>query len=64
MRRAIFWLGWAILFILPVTFLIQAWILQDLPPIEIWKWAVPLAALLLIYLGRNRDDVFKHHLAH
>lgn len=63
MRRAIFWLGWAILFILPVIFLAQAWIIQDIPPVEMWKWVVPAVALLLVYLGRNRDDVFKHHVA-
>ncbi len=63
MRRAIFWVGWAILFILPVIFAIQIFIAEDLPPVEAWKWVVPAVAVLMIYLGRNRDDVFKHHVA-
>ncbi len=63
MRRALFWLGWAILSILPVIFAIQVYIIEDVPPIEAWKWIVPAVALVLIYLGRNRDDVFKHHIA-
>ncbi len=63
MRRVIFWVGWAILFILPVIFAIQIFIAEDLPPVEAWKWIVPAVAVLMIYLGRNRDDVFKHHVA-
>ncbi len=63
MRRALYWLGWAILFVLPVLFTIEIVTIQDLPHIQIWKWAILAAALLLVYFARNRDDVLKHHVA-
>lgn len=63
MRRAIFWLGWAILIALPVIFTVQVIVSQDLPRVEPWKWLVPFVAVLMIYLARNRDDVLKHHIA-
>ena len=63
MRRAIFWFGWVILLALPVVFAVQIYLTQDLPHVEPWKWLVPLAAIGVIYFARNRDDVFRHHLA-
>jgi hypothetical protein len=62
MRKILFWFGWAVLFALPIAFVVQIWMIQDLPTIEPWKWAVPLAAVMVILLSRNRDDVLKHHL--
>lgn len=62
MRKKLFWLGWIILFALPVIYGIQIIVTQDLPAVEPWKWAVPFAAALLIWLARNRDDVLKHHI--
>jgi hypothetical protein len=62
MRRTLFWLGWAVLFVLPVVYGIQIFITQDLPRVELWKWAVPLVAIVLIYFSRDRDDVLKHHV--
>lgn len=62
MRRAFFWFGWAVLAVLPVIFAVQIYLIQDLPKIEAWKWAVPFAAVILIYFSRNRDDVLKHHV--
>jgi lipid-A-disaccharide synthase-like uncharacterized protein len=63
MRKFLFWSGWAILFVIPVVFAIQIYIAQDLPPVEPWKWAILGGAALLVYFARNRDDVFKHHIA-
>lgn len=62
MRKKLFWLGWIILFALPVIYGIQIIVTQDLPAVEPWKWAAPFAAALLIWLARNRDDVLKHHI--
>lgn len=62
MRRVIFWTGWAILFVLPVIFTVQVFMIQDLPPVQPWKWLVPGVAVVMIYFSRNPDDVLKHHL--
>lgn len=62
MRRAIFWLGWAILIVLPVIFTIQVLMIQDLPKIQPWKWLVPAVAVLMVFFARNRDDVLEHHV--
>jgi len=63
MRRAVFWTGWSILFLIPVAFVAEAWWTQDMPAFPAWKFVIPLIAFVLIVLGRNRDDVLKHHLA-
>jgi hypothetical protein len=62
MRKTLYWLGWAVLLVLPVVYAIQIFITQDLPRVEVWKWAIPFAAVVLIYFARNRDDVLKHHV--
>lgn len=62
MRRVIFWAGWTILFVLPVIFTVQIFVIQDLPKVQAWKWLVPAAAVVMIFFARNRDDVLKHHL--
>ena len=62
MRRKLFWLGWIVLFALPVIYGIQIFITQDLPAVEPWKWAVLFATVLLIYFSRNTDDVLNHHV--
>jgi hypothetical protein len=62
MRKKLFWLGWAVLLVLPVIYGVQIYLSQDLPDVRLWQWAIPFAASLLIYLSRNRDDVLKHHL--
>ena len=62
MRKILFWFGWAVLLVLPVVFTIQIFVIQDLPRVELWKWGIPLAAVLVIILSRNRDDVLKHHV--
>ena len=63
MRKTVFWTGWAILFLIPVAFVAEAWWYQDMPSFPLWKFVIPLIAFALIVLGRNRDDVLKHHLA-
>ena len=62
MRKALFWIGWAILFALPIVFAIEIYMIQNLPEVQIWKWAILAGAVLLIYFTRNRDEVFKHHI--
>jgi lipid-A-disaccharide synthase-like uncharacterized protein len=63
MRRALYGLGWAVLVALPIAFTIEIIVMQDLPSVQIWKWAILAVAVLLIYFARNRDDVLKHHIA-
>ncbi|HEX9160946.1 MAG TPA: hypothetical protein VF980_04495 [Thermoanaerobaculia bacterium] len=63
MRRALYWIGWAILFSLPLAFTIEIIVTQDLPAVQAWKWAILAGAVLLTYFARNRDDVLHHHLA-
>jgi hypothetical protein len=63
MRKALFWFGWAVLCALPIAFAVEVFTLQDLPLIQPWKWAVALAAVLLVVAARNRDDVLKHRVA-
>lgn len=62
MRRYFFWFGWAVLIALPIIFVTQGLIIQDLPRVELWQWFVPLAAAAVIYFSRNTDDVLKHHV--
>ena len=47
---------------LPVVFVTQIVLMQDLPKVALWQWAIPLAAVVLIYFTRNTDDVLKHHV--
>jgi hypothetical protein len=63
MRRFIFWAGWVILAVLPVVYGVQIYMIQNLPRVEIWKWAVPAVAVLMIIFARNRDDVLAHHIS-
>jgi hypothetical protein len=62
MRNFVFWSGWVILFLVPVAFFGEVYWIQDMPTIQPWKWAIPLFAVALIYFGRDRDEVLKHHL--
>lgn len=62
MRKVFFRIGWAVLFVLPVIYGIQIYMIQDLPKVELWKWLVPFAAVVVIYFSRDRDDVLKHHV--
>jgi hypothetical protein len=61
-RKSLYWLGWAVLAVLPIVFGIQANMTQDLPKVEPWKWIIPFAAVVLIYAFRDRDEVFNHHV--
>jgi lipid-A-disaccharide synthase-like uncharacterized protein len=63
MRRALFRIGWIILFAAPIAFIAEAVVEQDMPTVQPWKWAILAASVLLIYAFRDRDDVLKHHLA-
>jgi lipid-A-disaccharide synthase-like uncharacterized protein len=62
MRKTLFWLGWAILFALPVAFAAEIYMIDDLPHVQPWKWAILGASVLMIYLTRNRDTVLQHHV--
>ena len=63
MRRWLFWSGWVIVLLIPIAFLVEAIMIQDVPALKIWKIVVAVVGLSLIVMGRNRDDVLKHHLA-
>ena len=63
MRRWLYWSGWTIVLLIPIAFLIEAIRIQDVPPLSLWKVAIAIAGCAMIALGRNRDDVLKHHLA-
>ena len=62
MRKGLFWLGWAVLFGLPVIYVVTAIVIQDLPRVEPWKWGILFGAVVLVFLARNRDEVLKHHV--
>ena len=62
MRKTLFATGWVVFFALPLFYVIQIIVTQDLPPVEWWKWAILFATVVLIYFSRNRDDVLKHHV--
>lgn len=62
MRKALFRLGWTVLFALPVIYGVMIYKTQDLPHVELWKWLIPFVAVVMIFFSRDRDDVLKHHL--
>ncbi len=62
MRKTFFWIGWAILFVLPFAAGAEIYLSQDLPTLNIWKVALFAGAVLLVILSRNRDEVLKHHI--
>ena len=62
MRKTLFATGWIVFFALPLAYVVQIIVTQDLPPVEWWKWAILFATVVLIYFSRNRDDVLKHHV--
>lgn len=64
LRKVLFWGSWVLLAVYAVVFAVQAWILQDIPPISYWKWGILAATCLLIFASRNRDEPFAHHLPH
>jgi lipid-A-disaccharide synthase-like uncharacterized protein len=62
MRRKLYLTGWAILFMLPLAFTTEILLRQDLPAVAPWKWALLVGVVLLVFVSRNRDEVFKHHV--
>jgi hypothetical protein len=62
MRKVFFWAGWVILGVLPIIFVTHALIIQNMPVVQPWKWAVPLIAIAMIFFSRNRDNVLHHRL--
>jgi lipid-A-disaccharide synthase-like uncharacterized protein len=62
MRKKLFVTGWIVFFALPLAYIVQIVVTQDLPPVEWWKWSILFATVVLIYASRNRDDVLKHHV--
>lgn len=64
MRKTMFWLGWTIILLLPIAFMIDVAIdPYGTPSFPLWKFAIPAVGVVLILLGRNRDDVLKHRVA-
>jgi hypothetical protein len=62
MRRTIFWLGWVVLCLVPIVFLINALRIEDVPPLLPYG-AIVTAAAIVVICARNRDDVLRHHVA-
>lgn len=60
--KLFFWSGWSILIAIPIVFVIETVVLQDLPSVQLWEWALPFVAITMIYIGRGRDEVLNHHL--
>ena len=62
MRKKLFTTGWVLFFALPLAYVLEIVVTQDLPPVQWWKWAILFVTVVLIYASRNRDDVLKHHV--
>ncbi len=62
LRKFFYRLGWAILIVLPIAFIAEIVMSQDLPPVQPWKWAILFGAVVMTYAARNRDDVLRHHV--
>ena len=63
MRKTLFWSGWVVLLALPIIYGTQIYISQDIPEVQLWKWAILTGSAIVILFSRNQDDVLKHHLA-
>lgn len=63
MRKTLFWSGWVVLLALPIIYGTQIYISQDIPEVQLWKWAILIGSAIVILFSRNQDDVLKHHLA-
>jgi len=62
MRKALWRIGWSILFVLPIIYIIQIVLTQDLPPVAPWQWVLLFGVVAVLYFARDRDDVLKHHV--
>ncbi|HSY50109.1 MAG TPA: hypothetical protein VLC46_14940 [Thermoanaerobaculia bacterium] len=62
MRKKLFWIGWTILFMIPLAAGAEIFLSQDLPALPPWKLALFAGAVLLVIFSRNRDEVLKHKL--
>jgi hypothetical protein len=62
MRKTLFWIGWTILFAIPIAAGAEMYLQQDLPALTPAKLALFVGAVLLVVLSRNRDEVLKHKL--
>jgi lipid-A-disaccharide synthase-like uncharacterized protein len=62
MRKTLFWIGWAILFAIPLAAGAEIYLSQDMPALNLWKLALLAGAVLLVIFSRNRDEVLKHNL--
>lgn len=62
LRKFFFRLGWAILIVLPIAFIVEIVVSQDLPLVQPWKWVILFGAVAMVYAARDRDDVLRHHV--
>jgi len=62
MRKTLFWIGWAILFAIPLAAGAEIYLMKDLPDLNPWKLGLLAGAVLLVIFSRNRDEVLKHKL--
>jgi len=61
-RKLVVWLGWSALIVFPIIFAIEIIVIQDLPLVQPWKWAILVGAVFMIYLARDRDNALRHHV--
>jgi hypothetical protein len=52
------------LLVYSVIYVVQAWMIQDIPPVSIVKWIVLGATAVIIYGSRDTEPLFNHHLPH
>lgn len=62
MRKTLFWIGWTVLFAVPLAMGAEIYLSQDMPALTPWKLALFAGAVLLVVFSRNRDEVLKHHI--
>lgn len=63
-RKILFWGGWGLLLFYALYWAYEIWAIQDLPKINVFKWLILGATVLLIFASRNREEVTAHHLPH
>jgi hypothetical protein len=62
MRKWIYRFGWCVLFVLPILYVAEIVVTQDLPLVAPWQWGVLTATVVLLYFSRDTDEVLRHRV--